>query len=143
MEWHVLIRHTEASCKFTAVSSLSDLFSPSHRPWLEAYDVLHSVMTPLACLRIYSMTRVVPTRPQADVMHGGLDVLSEQYSQRCLQLSSSQQNSKSTETMLGYKERELEQLRRENQVSCTYTLLIMSPVSAGQHISSGNTLSRS
>lgn len=55
-------------------------------------------------------------------MYSELDVLSEQYIQKCLQQSSSQQNNKSKETMLGCKERELEQLRRENQV---YAYLIL------------------
>ncbi|XP_056228911.1 uncharacterized protein LOC130167019 [Seriola aureovittata] len=53
--------------------------------------------------------------PQADVLHSELDVLSERYSQRCLELSRTEQSSKSRETELGHKERELEQLRRENQ----------------------------
>lgn len=49
-------------------------------------------------------------------MHVELDVLSERYSQKCLQLSHIEQSSKGRETELGHKERELEQLRRENQV---------------------------
>lgn len=55
-------------------------------------------------------------------MHCELDVLSEQYIQKCLQLSSGQQNSNSRETMPGCKERELEQLRRENQVNVHFNL---------------------
>ncbi|XP_022614339.1 myosin phosphatase Rho-interacting protein-like isoform X3 [Seriola dumerili] len=54
--------------------------------------------------------------PQADVLHSELDVLSERYSQRCLELSRTEQSSKSRETELGHKERELELLRRENQI---------------------------
>ncbi|KAM9857258.1 TRIO and F-actin-binding protein-like [Aulostomus maculatus] len=53
--------------------------------------------------------------PQADVLHSKLDVLSERYSQKCLELSRTEQSSKSRESELGCKERELEQLRRENQ----------------------------
>ncbi|KAM9362615.1 TRIO and F-actin-binding protein-like [Symphorus nematophorus] len=53
--------------------------------------------------------------PQADHLHSELDVLSERYSQKCLQLSRTEQSSKGRETELGRKERELEQLRRENQ----------------------------
>ncbi|KAM7419099.1 hypothetical protein PAMA_016288 [Pampus argenteus] len=53
--------------------------------------------------------------PQADDLHSELDVLSERYSQKCLELSRTEQSSKSRETELGCKERELEQLRRENQ----------------------------
>ncbi|KAM7394140.1 hypothetical protein PAMP_020959 [Pampus punctatissimus] len=53
--------------------------------------------------------------PQADDLHSDLDVLSERYSQKCLELSRTEQSSKSRETELGCKERELEQLRRENQ----------------------------
>ncbi|TMS23554.1 TRIO and F-actin-binding protein [Larimichthys crocea] len=53
--------------------------------------------------------------PQADVFHSELDVLSERYSEKCLQLSLTEQSSKGRETELGCKERELEQLRRENQ----------------------------
>ncbi|XP_039667999.1 myosin phosphatase Rho-interacting protein-like isoform X2 [Perca fluviatilis] len=53
--------------------------------------------------------------PQADVLHSELDVLSERYSQKCLELSRTEQSSQGQETELGLKERELEQLRRENQ----------------------------
>lgn len=55
-------------------------------------------------------------------MHGKLDVLSEQYIQNRLQLSSSQQSSQSRDTMLACKERELEHLRRENQVYANFIL---------------------
>lgn len=116
MESHMLIRCAETSCKFSCSHAVVRLkVFPISQAWLQAYDVLHSVMTPLAglCLIIYSMTRVCVIRPQADIE---LDVLSEQYIQKCLQQSSSHQNSKFRETMLGCKERELEQLRRENQV---------------------------
>lgn len=58
----------------------------------------------------------VPNRPHADTVHGKLGVLSEESVQKCLQLSSSQQNSQSRETTAGCKQRQLEQLRRENQV---------------------------
>ncbi|KAJ4944906.1 hypothetical protein JOQ06_013445 [Pogonophryne albipinna] len=53
--------------------------------------------------------------PQADVLHGELDVLSERYSQKCLELSRTEQNGQGREIELGRKEREMEQLRRENQ----------------------------
>ncbi|XP_034544680.1 myosin phosphatase Rho-interacting protein-like [Notolabrus celidotus] len=53
--------------------------------------------------------------PQADVLHSELDVLSERYSQTCLQLNRTEQSSKSRETELSQKERDLEQLRRENK----------------------------
>ncbi|XP_063740490.1 TRIO and F-actin-binding protein-like [Eleginops maclovinus] len=53
--------------------------------------------------------------PQADVLHSELDVLSEHYSQKCLELSRIEQNSQGREIELGRKEREMEQLRRENQ----------------------------
>ncbi|XP_071329363.1 TRIO and F-actin-binding protein-like isoform X2 [Trachinotus anak] len=53
--------------------------------------------------------------PQADVLHTELDVLSERYSQKCLELSRTEQSSKGRETELGHKQRELDQLRRENQ----------------------------
>ncbi|XP_071392782.1 TRIO and F-actin-binding protein-like [Centroberyx affinis] len=53
--------------------------------------------------------------PQADVLHSELDVLSERYSQKCLELSRTEQSSRGRETELGRKEREMEQLRRENQ----------------------------
>ncbi|KAK5926560.1 hypothetical protein CgunFtcFv8_022121 [Champsocephalus gunnari] len=53
--------------------------------------------------------------PQADVLHGELDVLSEHYSQKCLELSRTEQNGQGREIELGRKEREMEQLRRENQ----------------------------
>ncbi|XP_042341313.1 TRIO and F-actin-binding protein-like [Plectropomus leopardus] len=53
--------------------------------------------------------------PQADILHSELDVLSERYSQKCLELSRTEQSSLGRETELSRKERELEQLRRENQ----------------------------
>ncbi|XP_062281661.1 TRIO and F-actin-binding protein-like [Scomber scombrus] len=53
--------------------------------------------------------------PQADILHSELDDLSERYSQKCLELSRTEPSSKSRETELGCKERELEQLRRENK----------------------------
>ncbi|KAM7010164.1 TRIO and F-actin-binding protein-like [Tautogolabrus adspersus] len=53
--------------------------------------------------------------PQADHLYSELDVLSEKYSQKCLQLSRTEQSSKGRETELCHKERELEQLRRENK----------------------------
>nr|XP_046267802.1 myosin phosphatase Rho-interacting protein-like [Scatophagus argus] len=53
--------------------------------------------------------------PQADILHSELEVLSERYSQKCLQLSHTEQSSKGREVDLSCKERELEQLRRENQ----------------------------
>lgn len=59
----------------------------------------------------------VCARLQADILHSELDVLSERYSQKCLELDRTEQSSKSRETELGCKEKELEQLRRENQVS--------------------------
>lgn len=61
-------------------------------------------------------------RPQADILHSELDVLSEHYSQKCLELSRTEQSSKSRETELGHKERQLEQLRRENQVYIHYLI---------------------
>ncbi|XP_038569853.1 TRIO and F-actin-binding protein-like [Micropterus salmoides] len=53
--------------------------------------------------------------PQADILHSELDVLSERYSQKCLELSRTEQSSKGREMELGRKERELEQLKRENE----------------------------
>ncbi|XP_053275328.1 myosin phosphatase Rho-interacting protein [Pleuronectes platessa] len=53
--------------------------------------------------------------PQAEVFHSELDVLSEHYSQKCLELNRTELSNKSREAELGHKERELEQLRRENQ----------------------------
>ncbi|XP_027874832.1 TRIO and F-actin-binding protein-like isoform X1 [Xiphophorus couchianus] len=53
--------------------------------------------------------------PQADVLHSELNVLSERYSQKCLELKSTEHNSKSRETELDYKKKEMEQLQRENQ----------------------------
>ncbi|KAF3687570.1 TRIO and F-actin-binding protein Tara Trio-associated repeat on actin [Channa argus] len=53
--------------------------------------------------------------PHAGVLHSELDVLSDHYSQKCLELSHTEQSTESLETELGHKERELEQLKRENQ----------------------------
>ncbi|MED6259065.1 hypothetical protein ATANTOWER_016477, partial [Ataeniobius toweri] len=53
--------------------------------------------------------------PQADVLHSELNVLSERYSQKCLELRSSEQSSKNRETELDHKKKEMEQLQRENQ----------------------------
>ncbi|XP_026158815.1 TRIO and F-actin-binding protein-like isoform X2 [Mastacembelus armatus] len=53
--------------------------------------------------------------PHADVLRSELDVLSERYCQKCLELSCTEQSSKMRESELGHKETELEQLRQENQ----------------------------
>ncbi|XP_076026514.1 myosin phosphatase Rho-interacting protein-like [Genypterus blacodes] len=60
-------------------------------------------------------TLFIGQMPQAGVLHTELDVLSECYSQKCLELSRTEQGGKSRETELCVKEREIEQLRRENQ----------------------------
>lgn len=62
-------------------------------------------------------------RPQADVLRSELDVLSDHYSQKCLELSHTEQSSKTRETELSHKERELELLKRENQVRYMYSYL--------------------
>lgn len=85
------------------------------------------------------MTRVCVVRPQEDITYRELNLLSEQYIHKPPQQSSSQENSKSRETMLVCKERELEQLRRENQVYPHFILnakcwLIARPISLHQHI---------
>uniref|UniRef100_A0A8C7VGA7 PH domain-containing protein n=1 Tax=Oncorhynchus mykiss TaxID=8022 RepID=A0A8C7VGA7_ONCMY len=54
--------------------------------------------------------------PQADALHSELDVLSERYSQKCLELNRAEQRGGDRETELSWKDREMEQLRRENQV---------------------------
>lgn len=48
-----------------------------------------------------------------------MDELSERYSQKCLELSRVEQRGKGRESELSHKDKELEQLRRENQV-CTH-----------------------
>ncbi|CDQ88773.1 unnamed protein product [Oncorhynchus mykiss] len=53
--------------------------------------------------------------PQADALHSELDVLSERYSQKCLELNWAEQRGGDRETELSWKDREMEQLRRENQ----------------------------
>ncbi|XP_037553692.1 TRIO and F-actin-binding protein [Nematolebias whitei] len=53
--------------------------------------------------------------PQADVLHGGLNVMSERFAQKCLELNGVERSSKSRETTLELRQRELEQLQRENQ----------------------------
>lgn len=53
-------------------------------------------------------------------MRSELDVLSERYSQKCMELNCTEQSSKSRENDLCHKERELEQLKRENQVIYRY-----------------------
>ncbi|KAM8878801.1 TRIO and F-actin-binding protein-like isoform 2-T2 [Spinachia spinachia] len=53
--------------------------------------------------------------PQADVSHSELDVLSERYTQMCLKLQCSEESGRGREAELDLKERQLEQLRRENQ----------------------------
>ncbi|XP_034387528.1 TRIO and F-actin-binding protein-like [Cyclopterus lumpus] len=53
--------------------------------------------------------------PQADVSPGDLDVLSERYTQMCLELHRAEQDGRDREAELELRESELEQLRRENQ----------------------------
>ncbi|KAJ0050578.1 hypothetical protein NL108_005013 [Boleophthalmus pectinirostris] len=52
---------------------------------------------------------------QLYALNSELDALSEQYSQKCLELNRSEINGKSRDTDLKRMERDLEQLRRENQ----------------------------
>ncbi|KAK7929987.1 hypothetical protein WMY93_006382 [Mugilogobius chulae] len=52
---------------------------------------------------------------QAYALHGELDVLSERYSQKCLELKHAENNGESRDTDLRQTEKELEQLRSENQ----------------------------
>ncbi|KAF7665082.1 hypothetical protein LDENG_00154600 [Lucifuga dentata] len=59
-------------------------------------------------------TLFIGQMPQADVLHK-LDLLSDHYSQKSLELSHTEQSRKSRQTELGHTEREMEQLRRENQ----------------------------
>lgn len=90
---------------------------------LRASDGLHPSVTPapfcktVQCqnsLRILCVFARV--RPQADASRSELDVLSERYGQRCLELRRGEQSGRGREAELGLKERELQQLRRENQV---------------------------
>nr|XP_057941936.1 myosin phosphatase Rho-interacting protein-like [Doryrhamphus excisus] len=53
--------------------------------------------------------------PQDDMWRSELDVLSERYSQKCLELSRTEENKRSREAELGCKVREMEQLKLENQ----------------------------
>uniref|UniRef100_A0A3P8ZEN9 PH domain-containing protein n=2 Tax=Esox lucius TaxID=8010 RepID=A0A3P8ZEN9_ESOLU len=53
--------------------------------------------------------------PQADAFSSELDVLSERYSQKCLELSRAEQSGKDRETELNRMEREMEQLCKENK----------------------------
>lgn len=46
-----------------------------------------------------------------------LDSLSDRYSQKCLELNREQQNNGEKERQISVKEREMEQLRRQNQVT--------------------------
>lgn len=110
--------HTEATCKFITVVILK-VFSISLAlaAGLRCSTVDRDPSPPSPCIIIYTISRVfVRVRPQADVLHSELDVLSERYSQKCLELSRTEQSSLGRETELSHKERELEQLRRENQV---------------------------
>ncbi|XP_054635855.1 TRIO and F-actin-binding protein-like isoform X2 [Dunckerocampus dactyliophorus] len=54
-------------------------------------------------------------KPQDDVWRSELDVLSERYSQKCLELSRAEESSRSREAVLGCKVKEMEQLKIENQ----------------------------
>uniref|UniRef100_A0A1A8N0D1 PH domain-containing protein n=1 Tax=Nothobranchius pienaari TaxID=704102 RepID=A0A1A8N0D1_9TELE len=53
--------------------------------------------------------------PQADVMHGELNVLSENFFQKCQELNRAEQSSKNRDVELELKQRDLEQLQRENK----------------------------
>ncbi|XP_024864944.1 myosin phosphatase Rho-interacting protein isoform X2 [Kryptolebias marmoratus] len=53
--------------------------------------------------------------PQSGILHGELNVMSERFSQKCLELNQTEQSGKSRDTELDRKQRELEQLQRENQ----------------------------
>ena len=74
---------------------------------------------PCICAYVFALTFVcvcVYTSSRKDSLHSELEVLSESYSQRCLELSRTEQSCGDRQTDLGRREREMEQLRRENQV---------------------------
>lgn len=118
MEPLTLILHTEATCKFFSSHSYHTECFPSHWLSLQAQDVLHLTMNSRMIVHhnLLHNSCFVLVRPGADFFHSELDVLSERYSQKCLELSRTEQSGQGRETELSHKQRELEQLRRENQV---------------------------
>lgn len=108
------MRHTEAWCKSACCQPVVSLLS-DQRLSLAAGSG-GSALGPSCMVELTACLVLVPNRPHADTVHGKLGVLSEQSVQKSLQLSSSRQNSQCGETTAGSKQRELEQLRRENQV---------------------------
>lgn len=58
-----------------------------------------------------------PHRLESQALQRELSGLSEQYSQKCLDLNRAEQNNAEREREISRKERDMEQLRKENQVS--------------------------
>uniref|UniRef100_A0A8K9UHV5 PH domain-containing protein n=1 Tax=Oncorhynchus mykiss TaxID=8022 RepID=A0A8K9UHV5_ONCMY len=91
-------------------------------PWapcgqrLEAMEAAMPICVGMPTSMCVKHVFLVLYRPQADALHSELDVLSERYSQKCLELNRAEQRGGDRETELSWKDREMEQLRRENQV---------------------------
>lgn len=64
-----------------------------------------------------SLTVQYRCRTESQALQRELAGLSERYSQKCLELNRAEQNSAEREREICRKERDLEQLRKENQVS--------------------------
>lgn len=64
-----------------------------------------------------SLTVEYRCRAESQALQRELAGLSERYSQKCLELNRAEQNSAEREREICRKERDLEQLRKENQVS--------------------------
>lgn len=62
-------------------------------------------------------TKMYRCRAESQALHRELAGLSERYSQKCLELNRAEQNNAEREREICRKERDLEQLRKENQVS--------------------------
>lgn len=66
----------------------------------------------------YVLVLVCFCRAETQSLQRELAGLSERYSQKCLELNRAEQSNAEREREISRKERDMEQLRKENQVSC-------------------------
>uniref|UniRef100_H2T081 TRIO and F-actin binding protein b n=1 Tax=Takifugu rubripes TaxID=31033 RepID=H2T081_TAKRU len=85
----------------------------------ETQDTTRGQHIPLSTLTLLSLTvrytKMCHCRAESQALHRELAGLSERYSQKCLELNRAEQNNAEREREICRKERDLEQLRKENQ----------------------------
>ena len=79
------------------------------------HNIVFTVIYSLCKFNVFILSR--PLRLETQALQRELSGLSERYSQKCLELNRAEQSNGEREKDITRKESELEQLRKENQVS--------------------------